>query len=253
MQSDGKYLFEMKEYLESKGLRYDGEFMRHVSKRKNGKTFTFQEHVKGLIYTFISDQTKWVRIEPRLPQIDELFFNYDVELIKSKSGDYFKEGIFALKCGSRKTSKQMAALHHNIELMECLVRKYGSMDDFVTSDSAEKIVAMISKSGSDYKFGMIGEALGWEYLRNVGVDGIKPDTHIRRFFSCRRMGEGNNDPASIKEALAQGNRLAEVTGLTKLEVDNIIWSYCADKYGEICISDPHCDKCVIYKYCKHNC
>ena len=100
---------------------------------------------------------------------------------------------------------------------------------------------------------MIGEALGWEYLRNVGVDGIKPDTHIRRFFSCRRMGEGNNDPASIKEALAQGNRLAEVTGLTKLEVDNIIWSYCADKYGEICISDPHCDKCVIYKYCKHNC
>ena len=40
-----------------------------------------------------------------------------------------------------------------------------------------------------YKLHQVGEALAWEYIRNVGIDGAKPDTHIRRFLGSNRMGE----------------------------------------------------------------
>ena len=46
--------------------------------------------------------------------------------------------------------------------------------------------------------------------------------------------------ATIEEALSQIERLSEETGLTKATVDNIIWSFCADGYGEVCTATPHC-------------
>ena len=83
----------------------------------------------------------------------------------------------------------MKALADNIRIFEQLEKEYGSMDAFITSDAPEVIVKKLSQSNSPYKLHQVGEALVWEYIRNVGIDGAKPDTHIRRFLGSDRMGE----------------------------------------------------------------
>lgn len=64
------------------------------------------------------------------------------------------------------------------------------------------------------------------------------------------MGESKGKEATIEEALSQIQRLSEETGLTKATVDNIIWSFCADGYGEVCTATPHCEVCPVKTWCK---
>ena len=144
----------------------------------------------------------------------------------------------------------MDNLHKNIGTMMRIIDTYGSMDAFVTSAPAQKVVSMLSDAKSEFKMAMLGEALAWEYIRNVGIDGCKPDTHLRRFLGNARMGDTVGDIATLEETITQVERLAQDTGLTLAAIDNIIWSYCADDYGEVCTSTPHCEKCVVRYNCK---
>lgn len=88
-----------------------------------------------------------------------------------------------------------------------------------------------------------------EYLRNVGIDGMKPDVHLCRFFSGERMGRGNNTPARINEVFETVLKLSEDTGVSMSEIDSLVWNFCSSGYGEICTSNPRCEICPIKKYC----
>ena len=85
-----------------------------VLERQKGKVFSFQDHLKGLVYSLLTNQREWSTVEPKLPQIDELFFYYDVNKIKEHDGQYFEDGIRKLKCGNRSIKMQMEGLHYNI-------------------------------------------------------------------------------------------------------------------------------------------
>jgi hypothetical protein len=250
-KEDGHYLFKILAYLEQKGLRYDSYLASAVKERKAGRQFNIADHVRGLVYSMLTNQTKWYRIEPHLPEIDELFFEYDAEKIKDTSAEYFYNGLFAIKCGNKSTKAQMEALGEDITILKKVADDYGSIDAFVTSEPASEIVQIFSKAGSPYKLKMLGEALVWEYLRNIGIDGAKPDTHLRRFLGSDRMGKGTTSPASVNDVNKQIDSLSEETGLMKMEIDNLIWSFCADGYGKVCTATPNCNICPIRFECKH--
>ena len=252
VNKDGKYLSVIRDFLESKGLGYNTSLTAEIEKRKAGKQYTIRDYIRGMIYALLSNQTKWYRVEPHLPEIDELFYNYDSEKILGAEPDYFWEGLFGLKCGNMSTKAQMEALPDNIRTLRRIEDEYGSIDSFITSEPADVIVERLSRGASPYKLKMLGEALAWEYLRNVGIDGAKPDTHLRRFLGADRMGTGNHSPATISEVNEQITMLSNQTGMSKVEVDNLIWSFCADGFGEICTATPHCQDCPIADYC-HDC
>jgi hypothetical protein len=96
---------------------------------------------------------------------------------------------------------------------------------------------------------IIREPLVWEYLRNVGIDGAKPDIHLRRFFGSDRMAKSKISPASIYDVLCQIEELSKETGFTQTEIDDLIWRFCADGYGEICTKNPICQECVVRYKC----
>lgn len=125
------------------------------------------------------------------------------------------------------------------------------MDAFITSESAHKIVKKLSDYRSPYKIKMLGEALAWEYIRNIGVDACKPDTHLRRFLGNARMGISRGDIATMEETIRQVEEISKENGIPQSVVDNLIWSYCADGYGQICTATPKCEKCIIRIYCKY--
>ena len=248
----GNDILEMRSYLTSNCLQYNDSINVMVTKRKAGKVFSLEEHIAALIYAQLTNQTKWSRIVPHLPEIDALFFNYDPKEIKKHPSSYFAEGIFALKCGNISTKAQMNNLHRNIATMETITAEYGSMDAFVTSAPAQQIIELLSAGKSKYKMAMLGEALAWEYIRNVGIDGCKPDTHLRRFLGNDRMGSDVAPIASVEETIHQVELLSAETNLPLSTIDNIIWSFCADGYGEVCTATPHCERCVVRSSCKNN-
>ena len=248
----GNDILEMRSYLATNCLRYNDAINEMVAKRKTGKVFSLAEHIAALIYAQLTNQTKWNRIVPHLSEIDDLFFHFDPEKIKKLPGSYFADGIFALKCGNISTKAQMDNIHKNIATMEKIASEYGSMDAFVTAAPAQQIVGLLSSGKSKYKMAMLGEALAWEYIRNVGVDGCKPDTHLRRFLGSARMGSHVSAIASIEDTIRQVEALAAETNLPLSTIDNIIWSFCADGYGEVCTATPHCERCVVRSSCNNN-
>lgn len=248
----GEDILLMKEYLTSNCLQYDDAIHVRVAERRAGKHFSLEEHISALVYAQLTNQTKWSRIIMHLAEIDELFFYYDPQEIKKHPGSYFADGIFALKCGNISTKAQMNSLHKNIATMESIINEYGSMDVFVTSVSPLRMVEMLSSGKSKYKMAMLGETLAWEYIRNVGIDGCKPDIHLRRFLGNERMGTTSGTTATVNETIGQIEALSAETGLPLSSIDNIIWSYCADGYGEVCTATPHCEKCVVRAKCKNN-
>lgn len=240
------------QYLKENNLTDIKNEINPVLMRAKGKTFTDEEHLRGLIYSLLTNQRKWSDVEPKLPQIDLLFYNYNYEIIKKHDGSYYENGIRNLKCGNISIHRQMEGLHDDISIFEEIIRTYGSMDAFVTSAPAGEIVKKFSGSGSKYKLHGIGPALAWEYLRNVGIDGSKPDTHLKRFFGADRIGLSKNSEASDSEVINIISVLAETGIYNKFEIDYLIWSYCATGKGEVCTSTPNCNKCVIKERCNHH-
>lgn len=245
------FLADIRTYLESKGLRYDDTIDKSIAARKNGKVYALPDHIRGLIYSLMTNQTEWSRVVPHLSEIDKIFFDYDVEKLKQANPSALCDELFKIKCGNRQSAAQMKVLHKNIALFEKIVQEFGSMDSFVTSAPPIKIVDMIANPKSKYKIHQLGTALAWEYLRNIGIDGAKPDTHLRRFFGSERLGGSNHNPASESEVIDTVSQLSSETGLSMAAIDNLVWSYCSDGFGEICTAKPKCDICVTKKYCNY--
>ena len=247
-----EFLIKIKNYLESKGLQYNDTIDKAIVARKAGKEYSLSDHVRGLIYSLMTNQTEWVRVVPHLREVDKVFLNYNVEKLKAANPNDLCKGLFDIKCGNRQSVAQIKALYENIITFEKIVQDFGCMDAFVTSESANKIVEQLSDSKSKYKLRQVGAALAWEYLRNVGIDGAKLDTHLRRFFGNDRIGNTKYAPAKESEVIAIVSQLSEQTGLSMAAIDNLIWSYCAEGFGEICTVNPKCDKCIIKEFCKKN-
>lgn len=246
-QFEVRWLFTLSDFLRQKGLLYDGTIDEKVRARQGGKSFSFSEHLKAMIYAMLSGQRTWGELVPHLPEIDALFYNYDADKILAHPYTYFVDCIQKIKCGNRRIKLQMQQLPDNIGTFRAIEKKYGSLDAYVTSAPAYQIVDELATG--KYKLHNMREALCWEYLRNVGIDGAKPDTHLRRFLGSNRMGAGNHPIATIPEVNLTTQRLSQASGLSMAAIDNIIWSFCSDGYGEICVATPKCGMCLISDCC----
>ncbi|MCC8046578.1 MAG: hypothetical protein LIP12_14000 [Clostridiales bacterium] len=146
----------------------------------------------------------------------------------------------------------------NIPKLQAIDKEYRGIDNFYNSiigtegSGLKKLIQTLSGSGSKYKMAQLGEALTSEYLRNVGYDIPKPDTHIRRILGRGILGCSDAETVSVFEAFDIISEIAQVMNWPLAKVDYILWSYCADGYGEICTVHPKCDQCIANKvseYC----
>ena len=236
-------------FLRSRGINYaDNLIFQYAEERKKSISFDLSRHIKGLIYALLSNHRKWESIEPKLDQIDKLFSDYDVSFIKGKNGEYFVNGILKLKVGNIATKNQMANLHHNISVLERIEKENNGIDSYYSTMSANDLVKTLSGNGS-YKLKYVGKALAWEYLRNVGIDGIKPDVHIRRIMGSNRLGYSEKPIATEDEVVSSAEVISNHTCLSLSRIDALLWYFCAEGRDGICGSNPNCDICPIKEHC----
>ena len=244
--------------VQAKKLWENTYIKKQIDKRENGGTFTIQDHIRAMVYSMLTSGAPWNRVEPsidietgRVLLIDEIFYQYDIDTLLNTDPMYLVERVKQHKLGTQYIKNQMVALiGTNIGKMLSLEKEYGSIDNFYqnfidTDPTLKTLVKVLSAEGKPHKYAQMGEALTAEYLKNVGYDIAKPDRHIRRILGCNVLGCSDSEIAPIYEAFDLVAEIARATGKRIAEVDYILWSYCANGYGEICtVNKPKCDKCV---------
>ena len=191
-----------------------------------------------------------VRYSDNKNNIRKIFHDFDYKYILNTDPDIFTSRLKQIKCGNRAIKKQMQSLNYNINVLLKIEAKYGTIDNYISSDEPHIIAKQIS-SGC-YKLKQIGFPLAMEYLRNVGIDTIKPDVHICRILGSDRLGFSNCSNAKEKEAVEIIKKLSNNSNLSLSEIDYILWQFCADGYAEICTKNPKCKLCRASSYCHYN-
>jgi hypothetical protein len=253
------FIKEIKNFIE-KNDTWNNDFkkaLRNYYDRRDGRIYSFEEHLKSIIFSLLSNHRGWNHIQVREKSIDKIFFNYDSKKIQNTDPEYLVDGIKKIKCGNVNIKNQMKDLADMINVLETISNEYGTIDNYYNNHQLLKkgnpyyLAKELADKNSKYKLKNMGVALICEYLKNVGIDVAKPDTHIRRMLGKNILGFSNKEEADIEESIKYIKEIAEKNNISQTEVDALMWRYCADDYCEICTKDnPKCAKCVIKKYCK---
>lgn len=269
-QKKADLVFAMEEQLKNDILKdapykwWDNNFIKmQIEKRNKGKTFTLKDHIRAMVYSMLSSGSSWDRIsrdtDPDtkcIIPIDKVFFDYNTEQLLSQTPEQLKEAVKNIGCGTLSTRKQMEALlSANIPKLLKLEKEYGTIDTyyqkFIELDSTLKtLVTALSSLESKDKLVQMDIALVCEYLRNVGYDIPKPDRHLCRILGSDYLAFSNEQTVPPFEVFDIIVQLAEMTGKCNAEADYILWSYCAEGYGEICTKKKaKCAECSATEYC----
>ena len=256
------FINELKKFIEKASLNQEVEkALEKYNKRKNGYSFNNNEHLQAIIYSLLSNLRPWKTIENKKNEIDEIFQKYDFDkLIKIDSDDLVKS-IRDIKCGNISIKKQMNELKDIIDVLKKISSKckYGTMDKYIKDHKHIKagypyyLAKELANDKNEYKLKNMGIVLVCEYFKNIGIDIAKPDAHLKRMFGKNILGYSEREEATPKEIIKKIKDIAENNNISQIEVDVLLWLYCADGYGEICTKkDPKCNECVIKKYCNKN-
>ena len=239
---------------------------RQIEKQKQGFEFSVQDHICAMVYSMLSAGITWERVNgyidnetKRIIPIDSIFCQYDSQQILLSSPQQLRDKIKKLHFASQYTLKQMQALLSvNIPKLLQWEKEYETVDTYyqkyIQEDTSLKsLVKTLSDSKSNDKLAQMEIALVSEYLRNVGYDIPKPDRHTRRILGSDILELSEKQIAEPFEVFDILREVAEKMGKSVAEVDYILWSYCANGYGEICtVNQPKCDRCVAVKLCNKN-
>lgn len=241
-----QFLNLIEQQLKKNGIDYANiPLVEAYNERAKGRKFSFREHLRGIIDSMLVQQRPFEGLRDKWDEIAKIFFNYDPKKIKEKNGDYFAKRLMAIQCGNRVIRQQMESLSYNIDVLLNIQKDYKTLDNFVTSEEPHIIARKIGKEGK-YKLRYIGYTLAFSYLREVGIEAVKPDVHLRRIASGERLGLFEGYP-SEEQTVDLFTKMAKEIGCNLSYLDVIIWRFCAN----ICGASPKCNLCGLSQYCNY--
>ena len=74
MDKDYQQMFNiLEEYLKDRVQDIDLTILEAVKQRKNGKSFSFEEHLRGFVYAQLSALVSWKKIRDNQPKLNDIF------------------------------------------------------------------------------------------------------------------------------------------------------------------------------------
>ncbi len=227
---DTSFLDTIQEFLTSKKMLPDDFY----------KTFSasapLTDHIRGLVFSKLSQTTRWEFIFKKEKQIEELFFHFDKEEINQRDEKYFLNGLINLKVG-RFRKNLCFNLHHNIKVVE------KGLDLYETA--GEEYLHYLLKNLEGF-----GLPLIFEYLHYAGVDRIKPDVHVKRILSRYFYGNDDSKQFSDNGVFEWGKKVRSQGKYNLTQIDILLWRFCSKDNAEICEKKPKCFLCPLSKKCE---
>ena len=206
-------LYTLSEFLKDYP-KLDTSILGAVEARKNGKHFSIKEHIRGMIFSLLSNQRDWGAIYENKKIIEQIFFNFDKNKLKNTDYMYFVNALKSRKLANRSINAQMQNLKDNIEIFEQIEKEYGSIDYFITALKPAAVAVLFACRESPYKLKQMKFALVLEYLRNVGIDTAKPDVHIIRILNrlglLNKLGNEEKQVIDILEKILPDKSVFEI-------------------------------------------
>lgn len=217
-----------------------------IKKRNEGIKFEFSDHLKGIVYALLGSQRTWEGIKINFTNIDQIFYQFDKQLFDNTSPEEIVFRLKLIRCGNKNIRRQIEGLIDIICILNIIEKRYGSLDNFITHDQPIEISILLTKS-REYKLKGLGSSLVFDYLRNVGIDVAKPDTHLMRMFGPDRLRIVSSDNFSQHEVVKLVDELAYANNMSSALLGTTFWLLCAKGYGNICCATPKCELCEFHK------
>jgi Predicted EndoIII-related endonuclease len=272
---------QMDRHLRTELLKKDGEVFveklwentyikRQIDERENGASFSVNDHIRAMVYAMLSGGQSWDKYAKEADSrtgaiscVDTVFHQYHPTELLACSPEQLLQELQKLHLAPRFGSDYMNALIHvNIPKLLKWEKEYGAVDNYYQKYiqkgiekqllvSERLLIETLSDTESDNKLQQMGVPLVCEYLRNVGYNLPKPDTHIRRILGSECLGFSTSRDVSEYRSIEIMFGIAKAAQKSVAETDYILWSYCSDGFGEICTSsNPKCDVCVAKRQCR---
>jgi len=214
-----------------------------------------------LTWAVLSNGTKYYLLEPQLPAIKRILFNYNLTMIANLSNSaidaLYLHQIKPLKIPSRqKLETKLRCIRDNANIFLQIQGKHGSVWHFIETNIGETpfdhshgcyihpkdddLLKWFSRGS--LKLSGVGLPICCEFFNGIGIDEFKPDTHTRRFLSRVDIVK-LKEPNEVRKA---GNTIARTLEQPRKFVDSHVWVFCADGEGEVCTKeDPKCHLCQL--------
>lgn len=214
-----------------------------IQKRRN-RTFNANlpdsHFYKILVRDTLGGGKKAKFVEKEMRDIEKAFADFNIE----KVSEYSENDLNDLRFVKRKINDSI----QNARVMKEISKKYGSFGQYLKSQYEENLDEMALASELE-QFGSVRLPIALNFLKDIGIDAIKPDTHIFRVLY--RLGL--LDSEKNKKNIYKVRKLAELMKPTPSEklsiIDAVLW-----KYGmEVCKADkdkPLCNKCHLKTHCR---
>ena len=142
----------------------------------------------------------------------------------------------------------------NAKKMKGLSDEYGSFGKYLSrnSDNLQDLALELT-----YRFGSVGYILALNYLKDVGMDTIKPDVHVLRVFY--RLGFLESEKPSdqnIQKTIGVAERMKAFPYEKLSVIDAVFWMYGGAGDGHVkkamCNKNrPFCGECALTAYCSY--
>ncbi len=227
------------------------EIMDIVELRKNGKSFTFSEHLKALIISLLSNH-RWgdSNIRENIFKIDSIFHNYDKNYLKLVDSNDIITELKKIHCTNPMIKKQIESLPFNIAVLEQIEQDYESLDNFVMTTSPNDIANWFNEG--KYQMKQVGRAFAFDYLKRVGINTCKTSTQLERLFGSTRLAVVKNEFATDGQVISIIKKIAKISSISELEVESIMQQFCLLRSANICGEQPKCEKCSLRKLCNYD-
>lgn len=219
--------------------------VKNNEKKLANNELTLSDHVKTMVYAQLSNNRPWEPIAQNSSTINDIFCEFNINRLKQCEAKDLIEKIKEIKCGNRQIYNQLTYLKDNIETLEKIEKNENGINQYFMNTDIVELVKSLSLPDREYKLRYMGVALVCEYLKNVGVDVVKPDSLIRRIIG--RLGYSKKIPAGEWETIRICKEIGEEYKISQLTVDTILWQYCAKEKFQVCTSDPKCERCGVTK------
>jgi DNA-3-methyladenine glycosylase I len=200
-------------------------------------------HNAGMKATVVT--SKW-------PSIREAFLSFDI----NKVANYSEKDFEKLMANPKiiRHEKKLRACILNAKTILALSQEFGSFGEYLNQYKDDKELNRRLAS----RFMYVGETVASDYLKDIGIDFIKPDVHVLRVLF--RLGFVNSEDltnATNSETVKVAEAFRKATSEKLSVIDGVFWMYGGGGDGHakkaICNkNNPYCNECPLTIHCRYS-